>query len=136
MTHCHRSGSGVLQSLGIPQKSQALPPREENETGIDLVVQHREVYETAQTLVQLNTTPRDEPQLPTEYEVASSQTGAVENDVSDNAIFTVSPRSSTPVEYISTDILSLLSATISNIQPSTPGCPNSSVIRVANTPLP
>ena len=91
-----------------------------------------------QTLVQLNTTPRDEPQLPAGYVVASSQTGVVENAVSDNAIFAqcyVSPQTSTPDEHISTDVLSLLAATISNIQPSTAGCPNSSVISVGNTPL-
>ena len=82
--------------------------------------------------MQLNTKPRDEPQLLAGYVVASFQTGVVENDVSDNAILIVSPRSSTPVEHISTYVLSLLAATISNIQPSTSGCRNSSVTSVAN----
>lgn len=121
LSRYHRSGNGVWQPLDIPQKSQFFPPRE--------------VDEAVQALVQLNTTPRDEPQLPAGYVVASSQTGVVENDVYDNDIFIVSPRSSTPDEHISADVLSLLAATVSNIQSSPAGCPNSSVISVGNTPL-
>lgn len=96
--------NSVLQPLGIPQKSQPLPPREEAETGIDLVAQHREAEEAAQMLVQLNTTLSDEVQPPTGYVITSSQTGVKENDVSDNAIPYVSRRSSTPFDRISTDI--------------------------------
>lgn len=97
--------NSVLQPLGIPQKSQPLPPpREEAETGIDFVAQHREADEAAQMLVQLNTTLSDEVQPPTGYVITSSQTGVKENDVSDNAIPYVSRRSSTPFDRVSTDI--------------------------------
>ena len=121
LSHYHRSGNGVWQPLDIPQKSQFFPLRE--------------VDEAVQTLMQLNTTLKDEPQLPAGYVLASSRTGVVENYVSDNAIFIVSPRTSAPEEHISTDVLLLLAATISNIQPSTAECPNSSVICVSSTPL-
>ena len=56
LSHYHRSGNGVWQTLDIPQKSQFFPPREEGKTGIDLVVPRRAVDEAVQTL-QLNTTP-------------------------------------------------------------------------------
>ena len=71
------------------------PSREETGTGIDLVALHREVDEAVLTLLQLATTLCDEVHPAPAFVIASSQTGVVENAVSDSAIANVTPRSST-----------------------------------------
>ena len=73
---------------------------------------HREVDEAVQMLVQLVATQCDEVHPAPGFVIASSQTGVVENAVSDNAIANVTPRSSTPSDHMSTDLLPVLSVQI------------------------
>ena len=109
------------------------------EAGTELVALHREVDEAVQTLVQLAATPCDEVQLAPGFVITTSQTGVVENAVSDSTIAHATPRSSTPSNHI-TDVLPALTVqiesqdTTSVIQLSTSAGPNSDVVGVANTP--
>ena len=94
-----------------------------------------------QTLVQLNTTPREESYPSPAFVIVSSQTGVVENAVSDNGIANATPRSCTPSNHILADLLPDLSVqietqnTTSGIQASTSGDPNNSVSGVSDIPL-
>ena len=134
--------SSALQPPGTSTKSRPLASgEEETETGIDLGALQREAADAVQTLVQLNTTPREESHPPPAFVIVSSQTGVVENAVSDNGIANATPRSSTPSNHILADLLPDLSAqtetqnTTSGIQASTSGDPNNGVSGVSDIPL-
>lgn len=131
-----------LQPLGAHNNSRSSVSREEEtETGFELVAQHREADEAAQTLVQQKATQREESQPATAFVVVSSQTGVVEHVVSDIGIINVTPRSSTPSNHTLADLLPVLSEqietqnTTNGIQVSPSGGPNNSVNGVSDVPL-